>query len=334
MKLCDLLTLKYGKDQKKVSVDFSDYPIYGTGGIMGYASQYLYDKESILFGRKGSIKGVQFMNKPFWCVDTTFYSVINENIALPKYLFYKLSTIDFSIYDEGTTMPSLRAETLNNIDISIDSLETQRHIVDTIGSIDDLIENIDLQITKINQLGLLKIDKANDVSKLRPLKEICSFEKGYEVGSKAYSEIKEDGFVRFIRVGDLANGSKVYVNHNSKLRTCKKSDTLVAFDGAPGRIGTGFDGAYSSGLQKVICVEGHKGFVYFELKSSLNQKIISDNSQGTTILHASKAIDHLQYCDCNAYTEFNHLYSLMITLETKKQILEEQKKFLLDRYFS
>lgn len=124
------------------------------------------------------------------------------------------------------------------------------------------------------------------------------------------------------------------MNPNSKLRRCEKDDTLIAFDGAPGRIGTGFDGAYSSGLQKVICPGKYKGIIYFELMSSLNQKIISDNSQGTIILHASKAIDHLQYCIGFHYEGLNDLYSLMIKLEDKKQNLEMQKKLLLDKYFS
>ena len=133
MKLNELLTLKYGKNQKNVESSYG-YPIYGTSGIIGFAKNYLYGQESILFGRKGSISKVQFVNKPFWCVDTTFYSVINNKLVNPKYLFYKLSTIDFNAYNEGTTIPSLRAETLKSIELSVHSHEDQQHIVDTIHS--------------------------------------------------------------------------------------------------------------------------------------------------------------------------------------------------------
>lgn len=130
MKLSNLITLKYGKSPKKVESQ-SGYPIYGTGGIIGYANRYLYNKETILFGRKGSISNVQYINEPFWCVDTTFFSIINEDIVIPKYLYYKLSTIDFNIYNEGTTIPSLRVDTLNEIDIEIHDKSTQQHIVNT-----------------------------------------------------------------------------------------------------------------------------------------------------------------------------------------------------------
>lgn len=132
MLLSELLTLKYGKSQSEMVDSSGAIPIYGTSGIMGWGNDFLYDKPSILFGRKGSINYVQFVNKPFWCIDTTFYSKINEKFVLPKYLYYKLSLIDFSVYDEGTTMPSLRIETLNNINVAIHSITEQQHIVDTI----------------------------------------------------------------------------------------------------------------------------------------------------------------------------------------------------------
>ena len=151
MKLSNLITLKYGKSQKKVESQ-SGYPIYGTGGIMGYANTYLYNKETILFGRKGSISNVQFIKEPFWCVDTTFFSIINEDIVIPKYLYYKLSTIDFNIYNEGTTIPSLRVDTLNEIDIEIHDKSTQQHIVNIIGSIDDLIESNTIALNSIESL--------------------------------------------------------------------------------------------------------------------------------------------------------------------------------------
>ena len=146
MLLRDILQLKYGKNQTEVSDINGKYPIYGTGGIMGYANQFLYNKPSILFGRKGSISKVQFVDKPFWCVDTTFYSVIDEAKVIPKYLFYKFQNIDFSIFDEGTTIPSLRTETLNKLNFSIDSIDLQQHIVDTIQTLFSIYLSLYLQV--------------------------------------------------------------------------------------------------------------------------------------------------------------------------------------------
>ena len=42
-----------GKDHKSLAE--GDIPVYGSGGIMRYANQYIYDKQSVLIPRKGSI---------------------------------------------------------------------------------------------------------------------------------------------------------------------------------------------------------------------------------------------------------------------------------------
>ncbi|MEH7362092.1 restriction endonuclease subunit S, partial [Priestia megaterium] len=68
--LKDLVEIKYGKNQKKVQSDNGIYPILGTGGVMGYAKEFLYDKPSVLIGRKGSISKVKYIDEPFWTVDT------------------------------------------------------------------------------------------------------------------------------------------------------------------------------------------------------------------------------------------------------------------------
>ena len=139
-KLSEVVTIKYGKNQSEVVDIDGKYPILGTGGIIGYSNQYLYNKPSVLIGRKGSIKNVKYIDKPFWTIDTLFYTIINENIAIPKYLFYKLSRSDLSTYNEGSAVPSLTTATLNQIKIDIPSLEEQKRIADILTALDDKIE--------------------------------------------------------------------------------------------------------------------------------------------------------------------------------------------------
>lgn len=138
--LSDLVKIKYGKNQLKVVDENGEYPILGTGGLMGYANQYLYNRPSVLIGRKGSIKNVKYIDKPFWTVDTLFYTIINEELVSPKYLFYKLSKYDLSVYNEGSAVPSLTVATLKQIKLDIPSLPEQKRIVDILTSLDDKIE--------------------------------------------------------------------------------------------------------------------------------------------------------------------------------------------------
>lgn len=107
---------------------------------MGYATQPLYDKASVLIGRKGTIGKVKYVDHPFWTVDTLFYTEVNDKIVIPHYLYYAMLQIDLNNFNEGTTIPSLRTETLNRLEISIPSLENQKRILSVLETIDEKIE--------------------------------------------------------------------------------------------------------------------------------------------------------------------------------------------------
>ena len=139
--LADLVKIKYGKNQKKVQDDDNGkYPIFGTGGLMGFSKEYLYDKPSVLIGRKGSIEKVRYVDEPFWTVDTLFYTEVNENIVIPKFLYYMMYLMDLSRYNEGTSIPSLRTETLNRLEFPVPPLEYQNKVLSILNNIDKKIE--------------------------------------------------------------------------------------------------------------------------------------------------------------------------------------------------
>ena len=80
---------------------------------------------------------------------------INYNIVLPIYLYYLLSTkksFFHLIGSNGSTMPIISKSLFENIEFDIHELSIQQHIVDTIGSIDDLIEKNDKIILKAHKL--------------------------------------------------------------------------------------------------------------------------------------------------------------------------------------
>jgi type I restriction enzyme, S subunit len=89
--LAEVLEVKYGKDHKYLMN--GNIPVYGSGGIMRYVDTAIYDDESILIPRKGSLNNIFYENKPFWTVDTMFWSKINKSLAFPKFLFYLLKKL-------------------------------------------------------------------------------------------------------------------------------------------------------------------------------------------------------------------------------------------------
>lgn len=67
-----------GKDYKSIQVEDGGYPVYGTGGEMARASDYLSPANSILLGRKGTIDKPLLIRKKYWNVDTAFGAVPDE----------------------------------------------------------------------------------------------------------------------------------------------------------------------------------------------------------------------------------------------------------------
>jgi type I restriction enzyme S subunit len=136
--LGDVIEIKYGKDHKKLKD--GPIPCFGSGGVMRYVSDYLYDDESILIPRKGSLNNIYYLNEPFWTVDTLFWSKINKVIADPKFIFYQLKLIDFNKLNEGSAVPSLTVPILNNIKLKLPSIKIQSEISQILSELDKKIE--------------------------------------------------------------------------------------------------------------------------------------------------------------------------------------------------
>jgi type I restriction enzyme S subunit len=145
IKLRDCLTIKHGRSQKEVESPTGTYPILGTGGQIGLADAFLYNKPSVLIGRKGTINKPRFMDTPFWTVDTLFYSHIKDN-AIAKFIYYIFLTINWYSYNEASGVPSLSASTISNIKLLLPSTAEQKRIVAVLEVWDEHLEKLDKKI--------------------------------------------------------------------------------------------------------------------------------------------------------------------------------------------
>lgn len=136
-----LARIQNGADYKHVETN-DGYPVIGSGGQFAYANSYLYDGESVLLGRKGTIDKPLYVNGKFWTVDTMYYTEILKN-TYPKYLYYLTLTIDFGKYSTQTALPSMTQTALNNLVFAVPHYKEQTaiaHYLDTkLGEIDALI---------------------------------------------------------------------------------------------------------------------------------------------------------------------------------------------------
>jgi len=210
--LGDLVKIRYGKNQKKVQSEDGNIPIYGTGGLMGYAITSLYDKPSVLIGRKGTINKVRYVDHPFWTVDTLFYTEVEESVVIPKYLYYLMSLINLDSYNEGTTIPSLRTETLNRLEFDIPSLDYQGKILSVLEPIANRIklnkrinENLLQQAQSIFTQEFLSLDGLPDGWQESSLLGIADYLNG--LAMQKYRPSDDEQGLPVLKIKELRQGS-------------------------------------------------------------------------------------------------------------------------------
>ena len=151
-KFSEVLTIVNGRNQKQVVCDDGKYPIYGSGGIMGYANDYICKAETVVIGRKGSINKPIFVETPFWNVDTAFGLCANSEKLNPKYLYYFCEKFDFEKLNTTVTIPSLTKSNLLNVEIPLPNLEKQKQIVELLDKVTSLIFLRKQQLSKLDEL--------------------------------------------------------------------------------------------------------------------------------------------------------------------------------------
>lgn len=173
--LRDLAEVHYGKSPNEVISEDATVPIIGTGGIYGRASRSLYSGPAVVVARKGTLGNPQFVDEPFWPVDTT-YAVIAKPGVDTKWLYYSLAEFDLTKLNEATGVPSISRDWLYKVPLDSADYDAQRHIAEILSTLDEAIEQTVALIAKHQQIkaGLMHDLFARGVTPdghLRPTRE-------------------------------------------------------------------------------------------------------------------------------------------------------------------
>ncbi|MDV2931851.1 restriction endonuclease subunit S [Enterococcus faecalis] len=105
--LGDLVTFEYGKALKKENRLNGKYPVYGSGGVVGYHNEYLINGPSIIVGRKGTVGSIYYSEENSFPIDTTFWIKPKlENLSMGFTLLI-LKNQDFSNLISDSAVPGL-----------------------------------------------------------------------------------------------------------------------------------------------------------------------------------------------------------------------------------
>lgn len=208
----EVLTIINGKNQSAVVDENGEYPIYGSGGIMGYANNWLCPENCVIIGRKGNINKPIFVETKFWNVDTAFGLNANKEYLLPKFLYYFCLDYNFERHNKAVTIPSLTKVDLLKIDIPLPPKSTQLAIVSELDKINELIRLKKEQLKDFDNLAQslfyemfgdpVENEKGWEVKKLGEVCEVTSAKRVF------IDEVVESG-VPFIRGTELTALSKL-----------------------------------------------------------------------------------------------------------------------------
>jgi type I restriction enzyme S subunit len=152
-KLGEIVELNYGKgltENKRIS---GNVPVYSSAGITGCHNKPLVNSEGLIIGRKGTIGKVYHSNVPFFCIDTAYYILPNEEKYDLKFLFYKLKTLGLEDLNEDSAVPGLNRETVYNQDILLPELSEQKSIASILSSLDDKIDLLHRQNATLEKMA-------------------------------------------------------------------------------------------------------------------------------------------------------------------------------------
>ncbi len=298
-----LVKIKNGKDHKKLHDGI--YPVYGSGGIIRHVDKFLYNKESVLLPRKGTLNNIQFANEPFWTVDTCYYTEVNTNKVIPYFLYSSLQRFDILSLNTGAAVPSMTFDKYYSIKIEVPPLETQQKIVEILSAYDSLIENNNKQIKLLEEAasrlykewfvnfrfpGHQNVKIVNGVPegwREAPICEIISFLNGYAFKSKEFSDDSKYKIATIKNVQDgyfnpnPANGIDKIPEKMAAHCKLKKGDILLSLTGNVGRVCI----VHCEGFllnQRVAKLESnYKSFTYCLFRNSNFARQIKNLANGT-----------------------------------------------------
>lgn len=152
VKLGSILSLEYGDNLPSDSRESGEVPVYGSNGQVGTHSEAAVDRPGIVLGRKGSIGEIEFSNKSFWPIDTTYYITAEETDQNLRFLYYLLQNIQLERLNAASAIPGLNRNDAYGLNALVPSPEEQRRIASVLYNVDQAIKKTEEVIDQLNSV--------------------------------------------------------------------------------------------------------------------------------------------------------------------------------------
>ncbi len=289
--LSQLADVNYGRSPNEIRDDNGEFPIYGTGGLLGFSKKPLFESDGVIVARKGTLDNVTYAKGKYWVIDTAYAAIPKENVD-SKWLYYCLSDYDLTSLNEATGVPSINRDYLYRIIFYSPDKSEQQKIAHILTTVDNLLEKTQALIDKytavkqgmMHDLFTRGIDLAT--GQLRP---------SYEQAPQLYKET-ELGWVPkewdAARLGDIAEFLSGYAFKNQELTEHGMKVVRISNLHKPDFYYWRYDGAYKDSwlvedgdllFSWAGVASSIDAYIYRGEKSLLNQHIYNFKFQDETI---------------------------------------------------
>ena len=337
----EIITLQRGFDLPEQSRIVGSFPLFAASGFSDRINAFKVRGPGVITGRSGTIGKVFYTDEDFWPLNTTLF-VKDFHGNNPKYISYWLSRFELTKYANGASVPTLNRNELNGLECVVHDLIAQQHIVNTIGSVDDLIENHNSQIQKILSIGdLLICQSANTDS----LVKYANISLG-GTPSRSHPEYW-NGTIKWINSGAMTDSPAIMEQtefitelgvKNSATKCANEGDTVLSIiDPGTNKVSVVLDNKVYFN-QSVICLsaknQNDKGLIYFGGKKLVNE--IKGYATGAAQQSLNKEmfeISKIHVPDSQTIEKLNKMLERIIELEKRIRFLNRLKIRLLSKYF-
>ena len=232
----DFVKLQRGFDLIKKDRKPGPFPVVASTSIQDYHFEYKVEPPGVVTGRSGSLGTVQFIEEPFWPLNTSLW-VRDFKGNDPRFVFFFLQTLGLERYNSGAGVPTLNRNHLDNLNIAVPPLPIQRKIVAILSAYDDLIENNLQRIKIIEEMAqnlyrewFVKFrfpghEKArfidSPLGKVPEGWEVNTVEKTFSIlgggtPSKKIQEYWDNGTINWYSPTDLTAARSMFMEHSGK----------------------------------------------------------------------------------------------------------------------
>lgn len=279
-KLGEICQIKYGKDHKKLKRGI--YPAYGSGGIIRYVDQFLSGRPSVLIPRKGTLNNLFYVDKPFWTVDTLFWTEINTEKAIPQFVYYYLKSQNLATLNIGTAVPSLTISILNELEIPAFDLEDQRLITKLLSSFDEkvILNNRINDYLAVMAMSLFNSQCPQSSEPNAVLSDIAEITMGQSPSGSSYNE-DGNGVVFYqgrAEFGSFFPRRRLYTTEPKRM--AREGDTLMSIRAPVGDLNVANEGCCIGRGLAAIHSENNQSFVHYLVRAQ-GRQLDTFNGDGT-----------------------------------------------------